>query len=418
MEEAVRLREPDRKQMILHPTDIDGLIEPEHAARAIWRVLEKMDLGRFCEGIRAREGSAGRDANDPRMLLTLWLYAISQGVNSAREIERLCQMHAAYRWICGGVTVNYHSLSDFRSAHPEALDELMSQVLATLMERGLIKLYRVAQDGMRVRASAGAASFRRKARLKACLKAARQHIRQLAADAADPAQVSARSQAAQNRAAVEREQRLEQALEQLEELSQRRAQAKNHPQRASQPRASSTDPEARVMKMANGGFNPAYNVQLATDTDSRMVVAVRVTNAGSDSQQLAPMLAEIERRTGQLPQHLADRGYLNFSSFEQAANKGVELFVPLRAHRGYVDPYLPQASDSPALAQLRQRMGAAEGQQIYQARAATAEPVNADLRTRRGLDRLLVRGIAKVLTGALWSALTYNLVHAINLGWL
>ena len=354
MEEAVRLREPNRKQMILQPTDIDGLIEAEHPARAIWRVLEKMELSRFCEGIKAREGIAGRDANDPRMLLTLWLYAISQGVNSAREIERLCEMHAAYRWICGGVTVNYHSLSDFRSAHPEALDELMSQVLATLMERGLIKLYRVAQDGMRVRASAGAASFRRKARLKACLKAAREHIRQLAATA-DPAQANARSQAAQKRAAAEREQRLQQALEQLEKLGQRRAQAKNHPQRSKQPRASSTDPEARVMKMANGGFNPAYNVQLATDTDSRMIVGVRVTNAGSDSQQLQPMLAEIERRTGQLPkQHLADSGYLNFSSFEHAAEQGVELFVPLRAHRGYVDPYLSQASDTPAVAQLRQ----------------------------------------------------------------
>ena len=418
MEEAVRLREPNRKQMILQPTDIDGLIEGDHPARAIWRVLENMDLSRFCEGIKARQGIAGRDANDPRMLLALWLYAISQGVNSAREIERLCQMHAAYRWICGGVTVNYHSLSDFRSAHPEALDELMSQVLATLMERGLIKLYRVAQDGMRVRASAGAASFRRKARLKAYLKTAREHVRQLAADA-DTSQANTRSQAAQRRAAVEREQRLEQALEQLEKLGQRRGQAKNHPQRSNPARASSTDPEARVMKMANGGFNPAYNVQLATDTDSRMIVGVEVTNSGSDSRQLEPMLTEIKRRTGQLPrQHLADSGYLNFPSCEQAVAAGVELFVPLRQHRGYVDAYQVQPRDTPTIAELRRRMGSAEGQQVYQTRAAIAEPVNADLRTRRGLDRLLVRGIAKVLIIALWSALTYNLVHAINLGWL
>ena len=418
MEEAVRLREPYRKQMILHPTDIDGLIEAEHSARAIWRVLENMDLSRFCAGIKAREGSAGRDANDPRMLLALWLYAISQGVNSAREIERLCGVHAAYRWICGGVSVNYHTLSDFRSAHYQALDELMSQVLATLMERGLIKLYRVAQDGMRVRASAGAASFRRQARLKACLRAARQHLRLLAAEGDSP-QTNARRQAAQQRAGAEREQRLAQALAQLEQLGQQRAQAKNHPQRSTPARASSTDPEARVMKMANGGFNPAYNVQLATDADSRMIVGVQVTNSGSDSQQLEPMLAEIHRRTAQLPrQHLADSGYLNFPSIERAAAQGVELFVPLREHRGYVDPYQVQPRDSPVIAELRRRMGAAEGQAIYQTRAATAETVNAELRTRRGLDRLLVRGIAKVLTVALWSALTYNLVHAINLGWL
>jgi transposase len=418
MEEVLRLREPNRKQMILQPTDIDGLIEADHPARAIWRVLEKMDLSRFCEGIRAREGIAGRDANHPRMLMALWLYAISQGVNSAREIERLCGVHAAYRWICGGISVNYHSLSDFRSAHHEALDELMSQVLAALMERGLISLERVAQDGTRVRASAGAASFRRKARLKACLKAAREHICRLAAEADSP-EASARSQAAQKRAAAEREQRLEQALAQLKQLGQRRAQAKNHPQRSNPARASSTDPEARVMKMANGGFNPAYNVQLATDTDSRMIVGVRVTNSGSDSQQLQPMLAEIKRRTGQLPrQHLADSGYLNFSSIEQATAQGIELLVPLREHRDYVDPHQGQPRDGPAVADLRRRMGSDEGRQIYQTRAATAETVNADLRTRRGLGRLLLRGSGKVLIAALWSALTYNLVHAINLGWL
>jgi transposase len=113
MEEAVRLREPNRKQLILQPTDIEGLIDSEHPARAIWRVLETMDLSRFCEPIRAREGVAGRDASDPRMLLALWLYAISQGVNSAREIARLCEAHSAYRWICGGVSVNYHTSATF-----------------------------------------------------------------------------------------------------------------------------------------------------------------------------------------------------------------------------------------------------------------------------------------------------------------
>lgn len=146
MEEAVRLREPNRKQLILQPTELDGLIEPEHPARAIWRVLEKLDLSRFCAAIKAREGVAGRDATDPRVLLALWLYAISQGVNSAREIARLCQAHAAYRWICGGVNVNYHTLSDFRTAHQMALDELMTQLLAALMSRRLVTLYRVAQS--------------------------------------------------------------------------------------------------------------------------------------------------------------------------------------------------------------------------------------------------------------------------------
>lgn len=176
MDEAVRLREPNRKQLILQPTELDGLIGPQHPARAIWRVLEGMDLSRFCEPIKARENRPGRDATDPRLLLALWLYGISQGVNSAREIARLCEEHAAYRWICGGVSVNYHTLSDFRTARQAALDDLMSKLLAGLMNKRLVTLYRVAQDGTRVRASAGSASFRRRPSLERCLSQARAHL--------------------------------------------------------------------------------------------------------------------------------------------------------------------------------------------------------------------------------------------------
>ena len=213
MEEAVRVREPNRKQVVLHPTDLDALIDREHPARAIWRVLEGLDLSRFYAPIKARESSPARDASDPRMLLALWLYALSEGISSAREVERLCEAHAAYRWICGGVGVNYHTLSDFRSGHGAALDELFTQVVGMLMAQHLITLYRVAQDGTRVRASAGAASFRRKARLKACLRTAREHLEQLTREAeADPTQCSARQQAAEMRAAREYQQRVAQAL--------------------------------------------------------------------------------------------------------------------------------------------------------------------------------------------------------------
>ena len=193
MGEEVRLREPDRKQLILQTVDYATLISAEHPARAIWRVPEALDLSRFCAPIKARANSPGRDASDPRMLLALWLYGLSEGVNSAREIARLSTEHAAYRWICAGVSINYHTLSDFRSGHGTALDELFTQVLGLLMDQHLITLYRVAQDGTRVRASAGAASFRRKARLKACVRAARAHLERLNAEAAqDPTQGSAR----------------------------------------------------------------------------------------------------------------------------------------------------------------------------------------------------------------------------------
>jgi transposase len=418
MEEAVRLREPNRKQMILRPEDLDALIEPEHPARAIWRVLESLELARFYEPIKAREGRAGRDATDPRMLLTLWLYALSQGINSAREIERLCQAHAAYRWICGGVSVNYHTLSDFRTGSGAALDELMSEVLAVLMHRRLVKLYRVAQDGTRVRASAGAASFRRQRTLKRCLKEARVHLAALAREA--ELAPGARAAAAHQRAARDYEQRCAQALEQFEQLSGHKAQAKNHPQRKGEVRVSTTDPEARVMKMADGGYRPAYNLQFATDTESRIIVGLRATNSGSDSQQLEPMQEELKRRTAALPaQHLADGGYTNFAAVEHGAARGVEAFIPPRENRSYhIDPLTPQPGDSPAIADYRRRMASPQGKEIYKQRAATAETINADLKTWRGLDRLLVRGLSKVLTVALWSALAYNLMRAIRMDWL
>ena len=421
MSEEVRLREPDRKQLILQTMDYETLIGAEHPARAIWRVLEGLDLSRFYAPIKARENAPGRDASDPRMLLALWLYGLSAGVNSAREIARLSTAHAAYRWICAGVSINYHTLSDFRSRHGAALDELFTQVLGLLLDQHLITLYRVAQDGTRVRASAGAASFRRKARLKACMRAARAHLERLNAEAAqDPTQGSARQRAAELRAAREYEERCQRALAQAAKLGAHKAEAKNHPQRTTATRLSTTDPEARVMKLADGGFRPAYNLQFATDTASRIIVGVGACNAGTDSQQLAPMLDQIERRTAAVPgQHLADGGYLNFAAVERAAARGVKVFVPPRENRTYhIDPLTPQPRDSAAIAEYRKRMGSAEGKRIYLERAATAETVNADLKTWRGLDRLLVRGISKVLLVATWSALVYNLMRSIKMGWL
>ena len=421
MEEAVRLREPNRKQLILKPEDLDSLLGAAHPARAIWRVLEGMDLARFYAPIKAREGSAGRDATDPKMLLALWLYGLSEGVNSARELERLSQAHAAYRWICGGVSVNYHTLSDFRSAAGAALDELMSQVMAVLMHKRVLKLYRVAQDGTRVRASAGAASLRRKRTLERCLKEARAHLAALAhAAEQQDSSPSVRVEAARQRTAREQAQRVEQALDELERLGAAKAQARNHPQRQGEVRASTTDPEARVMKLGDGGFAPAYNLQFATDTESRIIVGVRATNSGVDSQQLEPMQDEIERRTNATPkQHLADGGYLNFAAIEHSAQRGLEVFSPPRANRTYkIDPLEVQPTDSPAIADWRRRMASAQGQAIYRQRAATAETVNADLKTWRGLDRLRLRGITKVLIVATWSALAYNLLRAINMGWL
>ena len=418
---APRLRLANRTQLRLQAWDLDSCLAADHAARAIWRLLEQVDLAAYYQSIKAVEGEPGRNMTDPKILLALWLYAISEGVSSAHEVDRQCQAHDAYRWICGGVSVDYHMINDFRKANPKALDELFTQVLAVLMHRGLVSLKRVAQDGMRVRASAGAASFRRQPKLEQCLAKAQAQVEALKAEAAEnDTQRSARIKKARERAARERQQRLEQAIKELAVVQATKAQAKNHPQRKTECRASTTDPEARVMKMANGGYNPAYNLQFSTDTVSRIIVGVQATNAGTDNHQLDPMLDNIEGRVERLPgQALLDGGYMNFAALEKAAARGVEVLAPPRANKDYhIDPCTPQHGDTPVIAAYRQRMASPEGKEIYKQRAAVAETVHADLRTWRGLDRLLVRGSAKVLMVTVWSALTYNILRAFKMGWL
>ena len=255
--EAPRLRLAERQQLSWQTYDVDALVGPTHVARTIWQFLGQLDLANFYADIKARAGVAGRDATDPRILLALWLYALCSGSASAREVARLCLEHDAYKWICGGVTVNYHLLSDFRVEQGGAVDQLLSQILAALLHKKLLKLHRVAQDGTRVRASAGSASFRRKPTLENCLAQARAQIEALNAEAANPdPQRTARVRAAKQRAARQRQARIAQALAEYDQLAAAKATAKNHPQRKKEPRVSTTDPQARVMKMADGGVPP------------------------------------------------------------------------------------------------------------------------------------------------------------------
>jgi transposase len=407
---APRLLRPERHQIRFAPIDLESLLLPDHPARAIWAVVEKMDLSKFEATIAAREGHAGRPGIDPRILVALWIYATSEGIGSAREVERLEEVHHAYQWICGGVHVNHHSLSDFRVDHQEALDELFTQILGVLMHQELVELKRVAQDGMKVRASAGAASFRREKSLRRCLEEAQQQVQEVAREAQGGEEVSARRQGAQERAAKERLERVERALAELPKV--REAKKEEDKDKA---RVSTTDPEARVMKMGDGGFRPAYNAQFATDTKTRVIVGVDVTNAGNDQGQMPPMLQEVEKRTGKRPQeYLVDGGYSKKESIEQMAQKDVTVYAPVQKPRTEgVDPHQPKPGDSPAVAEWRQRMGTAEAKKIYKERAATAETTNADLRCNRALDRFLVRGLPKVRCVVLWAALTYNILKLI-----
>ena len=423
---AVRLRVPERRQMRWVAQCPDELVGAVHPVRLVMAVVEKLDVTRFCEPIQAREGMAGRDATDPRLLVGLWLYACIRGIGSARELARRCEDSAAFRWLCGGVSVNHRLLSDFRTDHGEALDALFTQVIASLVEQDVVQVSRVSQDGVRVRVSAGASSFRREERLQKLLAEAKQHVEELRRQVDSPAYaaLSAKQIAARKRAAAEKQQRLQQAIAQLPELKQKQEEAEKRAGRGAfgqkvrerQPRVSTTDAEARRMKMPNGGFNPAVNVQLATDTRSRAIVGVEVSNEGSDSTGLsAPMRQQVEERTGQqVAQHLLDGGYLRKDDIEQAHAQGVELFVPPKPAKNPENrgrELEPKRGDSDAVRAWKQRMASEVGKQIYQQRAATSETVNADLRSYRGLTQITVRGLTKARCVALWCALAYNIMH-------
>jgi transposase len=422
----VRLRKPDRHQVTMRVDSCEELIGPSHQARVIWSVVQELDIAAFCEPIKARDGVCGRDSTDPALLISLWLYAATRGVGSARELARLCTESRPYQWLCGGVSLNHHTLSDFRVGHAKALNELFTQVIASLVDKGLVKVSRISQDGTRVRACAGASSFRGEQRLDELLKQAQAHVQELSKLLDDPersAGLSAKKRAACKRAAREKVERIKAAVDQLPAIKDRQkkaaAQAGNGEYgkklQKGRPRVSTSDPDARVMKMPNGGFNPAVNVQLATDTESRAIVGVQVSNAGSDKGLAGPMRQEVQERTGRTVQeHLMDGGFLVIDEIDKAVEEGVTLFVPPTKPR---DPekldqrYNPKPSDTEAQAAWRQRMGTAEAQATYKERASTIETANADLKTHRGLTRLLVRGQAKIKCVVLWCALAYNLLH-------
>jgi transposase len=386
---------------------LEDLIPQDHLARSIWEGVERLDLSPFYARIKVIEGEPGAPAIDPKILITLWLYAITQGVNSAREIDELRVAHIAYMWICGGVCLNYHTISDFRTDYEQELDELMTQVVKQLDAAGLVELSTQGQDGMRVRASAGAASFRRQPTLEKALEQAQSRaveVGQKGQAESDPR--TAGQKAAQERAAREHEARLEAALEEMPA-----ARAAKKPEEQDKARVSSTDPEARVMKMPDGGYRPAYNWQFSVELSNFVITGVDVTNIGSDKAQMEPMVEQVVKRTDQLPKNwLVDGGFVKFTAIEALAVLGVAVFGPVPEPRDEDrDRYAPSPTDSDIIAEWRQRMGTEEGKAIYKQRSLVELP-NAHARSRYGIQQVRVRGRRKVRCVALWVAITHNLL--------
>jgi transposase len=410
-----RLRYANRHQVEMRVCAVDALIPEDHPVRIVWAYVGELDLSELLAKIKAVQGVAGASATDPRLLLTLWLYATLRGIGSARELNRRCDPatgEVPFQWICGGVTLNYHTLADFRVTHGEVLDGLLTSSVAVLLEQDLVSMERVAQDGMKVRASAGAASFRRRSRLEEFRDEAQAQVEALKKEVEiDATAGRRRQQAARQRAAEDRAARLRQALEQLPQVE-----AGKPAKDKDKARVSTTDAEARVMKMGDGGYRPAFNVQLATDTQTQIITGVEVTNSGGDQGKLAPMVEQHQERYQEKPQEmLVDGGFAKKEDIEKVEQAGTIVYAPVQASKDPErDPHTPRADDTPQVAVWRQRMATAEAKEIYKERASTAECVNAHARNR-GLYQFRVRGLAKVKAVVLLYVLAHNLMRVAML---
>ncbi|MEW5847664.1 MAG: IS1182 family transposase [Myxococcota bacterium] len=401
-----RILEPQRAQGEIRFEMPDDILAADHPARLIWEVLGRVDLSPFAAACGSVEGRAGRPPLSPRMVLTLWLYGISQGVGSAREVARLTSTDIAYRWIVGDLSITHHKLSAFRATQTEALNALFTDVLASLMEKGLLSLELVAQDGTRTRAAASAPSFRTYGSLKECREQAALHLKAVLAAADDP-QYTRAQHARREVAAREFQARVEAAMATVQTLQKERLPTDKP------ARASTTDADARVMKMPDGGYRPAYNVQYAVAGSPmggpRTIVGVEVTNVGSDRSSITPMAEQIEERTGQRPQTvLADGGHANHEDIAEARRRGIDVIVPPMKGAKALDE---MKNADPEVLAWRRRMETDEAKELYRARSGLVELANANQKTHHGITQFLVRGIPKVTSVVLMSAIASNILQ-------
>lgn len=417
-----RVKRAERSQVEMQFLSLDQWLDKDHRARIVWKYAESVDLSELYSQIKATAGKVGRNAIDPRILFALWLQATIEGFTSARRLADLTTRDIPYMWICGGVSVNYHRLSDFRAAHGDLLQRIMVDSIAVLMHQGLVTLESIAQDGMRVRASAGTSSFRRKKTLIEYQAEAQKHLEELKArQDEDPGGDNRRAKAAAQRAARERVERIAEAQKELDELNDRREKSRVK-KKTKEARASTTDPQAAIMKMGDGGFRPAFNVQFATDGESRLIVGADVIQIGSDQGQMAPMHAQVVSDYATTPKdYLIDGGFTSKDDIVTVTQRNTTVYGVLMNVQKQLDnnkdPYAAKQGDPPEMVAFRARMGTDEAQKKYAQRAGIAEFPNAECRNR-GLTQFRVRGLVKVKAQALWNVLAHNFNRFCHLGYL
>ena len=410
-DQEIRFRPIDRQQLI--KAQLDELLPADHPARLLVGFVAGLDFSALYATIKARVGQPGAPAFRPELLFSLWLFATVEGVASARRLEVLCNRDLAYRWICGGSSPNYHTLSTFYAAHGEFLDATFVDILATLTAHSLLTVKAITVDGRKIPANASKESFHREATLDRHRQEAEQHVAALREQRAEPQATSNQQAAACRRAAVDRQQRLEEAVATVQQRQAERAATGRASAKPEEARASETDGDARKMKRSHGGFEPAFNVQTATDVESGLIVAVMVTEQASDNGLLLPMVEQATANVGTAPKEaLADAGYSDANDVQKLETAQIEVLMPPKNERKEKeqgkDPYGRKRNDSDEIAAWRQRIGTAAARERYGRRAPVAEGVHAQ-QSNRGWKRFRLRGLVKARVEALWQAVVHNL---------
>jgi len=417
-----RYLEADRSQLRWDMVDLESLLVSDHRARVVWRFARSLDLSELYARIRAREGEPGRPPPDPRLLLALWLYATLEGVGSARQLDRLCGQDIAYRWLCGGVPMNYHGLSDFRCDHAAVLDRLLTESLTALLAEGIVRLEEIAIDGTKVRASAGKGSFRRAGKLAELEELAWQRVARLKAETqSDPTASETRRQAAQRRGAEDIARRAAQARRTLDKLRAEKVERAKTPKTEEAgkgaARVSLTDPEARMMRFSDGAVRAGYNVQLAVAPDCGIILAAETTDRRNDAGLAGAMLDQVKQRLGGQPQRLlVDTHYATRKDVVDFAAHNITVYAPVPPDKAQATRESQRKRawrrrrEPEAVKDWRERMSDAAGKAIYQ-RRSRIETVNGILKGR-GLGIMRVRSIAKVACVVLLQALAHNLWRA------
>jgi transposase len=429
MASEARFIRADRVQTHWDFVDLEGLLPADHRARVVMSFVESLDLQALYDSIKSREGEPGRPPPDPAVLLALWLYATIEGVGSARQLERLAQRDLAYRWIAGGVPLNYHGLADFRVGHVEVLDRLLSESVTALIGEGVVSLAEIVVDGTKVRANASRDSFKTGSKLARIGAAVEQRLATLKAEiASDPEASSRRKRAAQERAAREVKERAERARGALDRVrAEKEQRAKTHPKdeakKKSEPKVSLSDPEARCMRFPDGAIRPAYNAQVATTPKEGIIVSVEMTDRRNDAGLAAPMVDDIVRRYGKAPEKLlVDTHYAtseDIAALAEHAAGPVKVFAPTPAERDDIKPASlakrakQRAREPESVKEWRARMGTQAGQEVYGLRKLI-ERINANLKNH-GFGFIPVRGLIKAQAVALWHALANNPMAAHRL---